>query len=94
MNNTQEFITNRNNSDWAIKQSVENNEIILICDHLKNEDFERFTIGNRHNSPCWISVSMEKIKNNRRTEISFQIDKKQFELFIENLQGIKDAINY
>ncbi len=85
-----ELKTDRNKTGYIIKQRVDDrnprsNEIILSHDGSK--DFQRITFGNPHGlSPCWFTIQMEKIKNNRHYAQSAQIDRAQLRRLIDFME--------
>jgi len=95
-----QLTTNRNGGNHTIRQQIEHNPdskkylASIISGIDTSKDFKRFKVGNEFNSPCWCNISMENIKNNRRTEISFEIDKKQLGQLIENMQAIYNKIDF
>lgn len=76
--------TDRNNSGFALEQYHGERELIICQCFPASKDFDRLTIS-KNGPGVWLDIEMDKVKNNRRTAISIQIDKKQALAMIQRL---------
>lgn len=79
-----EFKTDRDNSGFELTHYSDDKRIAIVHANKSSKDFERLEISAAI-SPVWLNITMDKVKNNRRNEISFEIDKKQAIALMEKL---------
>lgn len=90
---TSVLTTDRNKTGHTLEQYVDDRDgIRVLSGYVNSKNFTRITF--KKFSHCWVTVEMDKIKNNRRTSEGISIDKKQLETLIENLSELVKQIEY
>lgn len=79
-------------SATTINNKDENIRSISFTEGYENsKDFERIEFK-KDNSPCWVNVTMQRVRNNRNYEFLMSLGKPQLKLLIEQLTIIEKSL--